>query len=212
MGHLEERGKERGRRSSLQGIILGTVAVAGVLAVGLMAPNVIGAMGKLGMLPKRREDEYINAARKRLKERGLLVERDGFLRITSRGRNHLSRLAIKLARPQLQKRWDQKWRILIFDIPEKRRGTRISVRKQLQAAGFKRIQDSVWAYPHACEEFIALLKSEYRVGKDLLYLIVETMEGDRTLREQFGLPASGAPVEVPPAFETILSAVLPKSR
>ena len=99
MGHLEEKSKERSRRSSLQGIILGTVAVAGVLAVGLMAPNVIGAMGKLGMLPKRREDEYINAARKRLKERGFLAEHDGFLRVTSKGRIHLSRLVLKLARP-----------------------------------------------------------------------------------------------------------------
>ena len=212
MAHLEERSKKRSSTNSLQAVLLGTVAVAGVLAVALVAPNVIGAMGKLGMLPKRREDEYINAARKRLKERGLLIERDGFLRITNKGRNHLSRLAIKLARPQLQKLWDQKWRILIFDIPEKRRGTRISVRKQLQAAGFKRIQDSVWAYPHACEEFIALLKSEYRVGKDLLYLIVETMEGDRMLREQFGLPVSGAPVEIPPALDAILSTVLPSPR
>jgi DNA-binding transcriptional regulator PaaX len=170
-------------------------------------------MEKIGLLPKEREDEYINAARRRLKKRGLLVERDGFLRVSAKGEKHLHYLALALARPRPLKKWDWKWRILIFDVAEKRRGIRIALRRQLHAAGFRRVQDSIWAYPYPCEEFIALLKSELRVGKDLLYIVADAVEGDTRLRREFGLPDTDTPtLNVPPALDSILSAILPKKR
>ena len=86
------------------------------------------------------------------------------------------------------KKWDEKWRLLIFDIPEKRRGMREKIRRTLLAIGFKRLQDSVWVYPYDCEDLIAFLKTDFKVGRDLLYLIIEELEGDKTLREKFGLP------------------------
>ena len=77
--------------------------------------------------------------------------------------------------------------MLIFDIPEKRKSLREKVRTTLVSLGFKRLQDSVWVYPDDCEDLITLLKADFRVGKDLLYLIVDTIENDRVLREYFGI-------------------------
>ncbi|OGG64507.1 hypothetical protein A3C94_03355 [Candidatus Kaiserbacteria bacterium RIFCSPHIGHO2_02_FULL_55_17] len=56
------------------------------------------------------------------------------------------------------------------------------------SCGFERLQDSVWAYPYDCEDLIALVKAEFRIGADALYLIVEQMEHDKHLREHFHLP------------------------
>ena len=89
-----------------------------------------------------------------------------------------------MARP---KRWDRKWRILIFDIPEYRKGLRDKIRRTLGVIGFVRLQDSVWVYPHDCEDLIAFLKADFRVGKDMLYMIVEELEGDGHLKRHFGL-------------------------
>ena len=87
----------------------------------------------------------------------------------------------------LHKRWDGKWRILIFDIPERRKILREKIRNTLHSVGFVRLQDSVWAYPYDCEDFVALLKADFRVGNDLLYMIVEELEGGRRLQEQFDI-------------------------
>ena len=213
MGQLEEISKKRTRNQNLKLLVLGSVALTGVLAVGLVAPNVLGAMGKLGLMPKFREEEYIGGARRRLKKQGFLEERDGFLRITSKGETHLRTLLVSLARPARLKRWDHKWRILIFDIPEKRKGLRARIREHLIAAGFMRLQNSVWIYPYPCEEFVALLKAEMKVGKDLLYLIVDTLEGDRELRKKFGLPPSAhepeLPLKLPKLLDVVLSPILP---
>ena len=50
-----------------------------------------------------------------------------------------------------------------------------------------RLQDSVWIYPYPCEDLINLLKADFKVGKDLLYLIVNFIENDKWLKRLFGL-------------------------
>lgn len=53
--------------------------------------------------------------------------------------------------------------------------------------GFLRIQDSVWLSPYDCEELIALVKAELRLGKDVLYAIVEEIENDGWIKKHFNL-------------------------
>ena len=43
--------------------------------------------------------------------------------------------------------WDGKWRIIVFDLPEKKRGLRNDLRKQLRSARFGGLQRSVWISP-----------------------------------------------------------------
>jgi len=52
---------------------------------------------------------------------------------------------------------------------------------------FFRLQDSVWVFPYDCEDFMALPKADLRVGRNVLYVIVEKIENDKHLNEHFGL-------------------------
>lgn len=174
-------------RGDLQKIILSTVAVTGIIAVGLLAPNALGAMAKLGFIPGPRQKEIINTSRIRLIKRGLLRYEHGKLRLTSAGKAQLRRLRLldyKLKKP---KHWDKKWRVLIFDIPERRKVTRNRVRAVLSRLGFERLQDSVWVYPYDCEDVLTLLKADFKVGKDMLYMVVDSIEYDSRLRSHFSL-------------------------
>lgn len=212
MGNLEDTSKKRQKRVNIERMILNGVAVTGMLAVALVAPNVIGAMEKIGLVPRGRQGEYIASARRKLKREGLLVERDGFLRLTPKGLKHLNNLTPQMA--ARLKRWDGKWRILIFDIPEKRRMTRNRIRSLLRGSGFIRIQDSVWLYPDPCEEFVALIKAHCRVGRDMLYLIVDTLEGDGRFRKHFGLPIGDATdtITISGTSGNMLDVLLPEKR
>lgn len=187
MGKLEERNKANTRRKDLQKLILETVASAGVLSITLVAPNVIKTMSKLGLIPKRRQSEYIGSSASKLTKRGLLFYDGKRYQLTSKGESLLRRWSFadfKLYRP---KKWDKKWRVIIFDIPEKKKKIREQIRHLFDQAGIRRLQDSVWVYPYDCEDIIALLKTDFGVGKDLLYLIVDELENDKHLREEFGL-------------------------
>lgn len=189
---LEDKSRKRGRRLLLQRIVLATVATAGLLSMAVVAPKAIQALAKLGILDtKKRRGEYINRARNRLIAAGMLKRDErGFLRLTSEGETRLRRLELAEFKSKKPRRWDHKWRVLIFDVPEHRKTTRDKIRRTLITIGFARLQDSVWVYPYPCEELIALLKSDFKIGKDLLYLIVEQIENDSALRKRFSLPAT----------------------
>ena len=73
-------------------------------------------------------------------------------RLTSVGRKKLVR-DFPLITLQ-NKRWDEKWRILIFDIPEKIRWKRDIFREKLKSLGFGMVQQSVWISPHPFEDDI----------------------------------------------------------
>ena len=77
----------------------------------------------------------------------------------------------------------------MFDVPEKRKKIRERLRFEMEEVGFLRIQDSAWLYPYDCEEFMALLKADLHIGKDVLYAVVEEIENDKWIRKHFGLPS-----------------------
>ncbi len=150
MGKMEEVSRKRSKRNQLRAVVLETVQAAGLISVALVAPNVIGAMGKLGLLPSVRQRDVIKRSMTRLVKQGLLSWENSKLRLTRKGESELRRLTLaELSRPR-PRRWDEKWRVLIFDIPEKRKNLRVRLRSTLQALGFSRLQDSVWVYPYDC--------------------------------------------------------------
>jgi len=171
----------------LEEIILKTVGAAGLVAVALLAPNALSAMSKLGFIPSKRQREYIHASKDRLLKRGLLKYENGKLLLTRSGEDRLRRLKILDYQFKKPYRWDRKWRVLIFDVPEKRKSLRNKIRETLLLIGFRHLQDSVWIYPYDCEDIVTLLKADFRIGKDLLYMVVEKLEYDRSFREYFDL-------------------------
>ena len=187
MGVLEQSSRKRTRNKNLQKIVLQTVAAAGFLSVALLAPNALQALRQVGLFPKHRQKEIFNSSRNRLVKAGLLAYEGKFIRLTAKGEAKLCQLErhdYKLARP---KRWDKKWRILIFDIPERRRALRARIRRTIVSVGFMRLQKSVWVYPYDCEDFVNLIKADFKIGKDLLYLIVDSIENDKFIKKYFQL-------------------------
>src|SRR3989338_1654638 len=187
MGKIEERSRKRSRKENLQKLILETVADVGMLSVALMAPNVAKAMSKLGLVPKKRQNEYVASSASKLVKRGLLIYDGKRYCMTSRGEDLLRRWQFAYFELEKPKRWDRKWRVIVFDIPEKKRKIRDQIRTLFRTADFYLLQDSVWVYPYDCEDILTLLKTDLGVGKYILYLIVDELENDKHLREFFDL-------------------------
>ncbi|OGG55164.1 CRISPR-associated endonuclease Cas2 [Candidatus Kaiserbacteria bacterium RIFCSPHIGHO2_02_FULL_49_11] len=187
MGTKEIESRKRKRRGDLKLMVLQSIMAAGLLRVAALAPNVIGAMGKMGLLPSKQQANSIHNARRRLVAEGLLVYKDNNLCVTERGERALRLLEIKNYPIKKPRRWDGRWRVLIFDIPERKKRVREQVRRTLHTIGFIRLQDSVWLYPYDCEDIITLFKADLGVGREILYMIVDTLEYDTPYRKHFAL-------------------------
>jgi DNA-binding transcriptional regulator PaaX len=125
------------------------------------------------------------------KELVRFIERDGqrFAELTANAKRVLDINAAKaaLAVPR-QKRWDKRWRMVMFDIPERRTRVHEQLRGMMREMGFLHIEDSVWVFPYDCEGRVGLLKAELHVGKDVLYAVIEHIENDNHIRAHFGFP------------------------
>ncbi len=192
MGNLEKEAKVVRRNTSIQRIILQTIATAGFMSVTLLAPNALQALRIFDGGKRRKLDPkyFIGSTFEKLYARGLVSiehsQKGKVARLTKEGEKALARMVLRT--PQVKtKRWDKRWRIVIYDIKEKRRGTRILLRRTLETFGFCRLQHSVWLYPHDCEEVIMLLKAHFKIGQEVLYMIVEKIENDQKYREYFNL-------------------------
>jgi DNA-binding transcriptional regulator PaaX len=191
MAEIEERARKRKRKRDIKHAILGTVQAAALLGAAIVMPELPRALQKMGMISTRADAGVVSRARARYIKSGLIAKDSrGYLRTTEKGRRELAAYEMRERAKRGSRRWDSRWRILIFDIPEYRKGLRQQVRRSLVSVGFMRLQDSVWIYPYDCENFVVLLKANLKVGKDMLYMIVDDLEGDRWIRSAFGLPTS----------------------
>ena len=192
MGGLETEAKKIRRRGQIQKALLTTLLIGGMIAIGA-APRI----NILKLLGNKKRNQYrlkhqVNDALIRLSRKGLVafVIKEGrkFARLTPAGSQRLKLEQEKAALLlQRKKRWDKRWRVIIFDIPERRRGVRSRLRAIMQECGFVRLQDSVWVYPHDCEDLTVLMKAELKTGSSILYMVVEKIENDAWLKKHFSI-------------------------
>lgn len=192
MSEIEKEFKKERKKINIQKIILGSIATAGILSVGLLAPNALQALKSFGLDKKLKNfHNDTNRSLSGLLNAGMVVfiEKDGkkFLRLTEKGKLKLIRLEQYNFQFKKPKKWDNKWRIVIFDIPQKKRLQRDNLRFTLKQIGFVKLQNSVWVFPYDCEELVTLLKLDFKIGKDILYIIADKIENDKILKKYFEL-------------------------
>ncbi|MBI2196819.1 hypothetical protein HYU45_04405 [Candidatus Daviesbacteria bacterium] len=110
-------------------------------------------------------------ALQRLRQAGfieLLEDKDLILRLTDKGRER----AVLAELQSLAGEWDGRWRIVIFDVPEKRRSARDLLRHNLKTWGFTPWQQSVWVTKKNCTA--PLRKYIKNVGIEDWVLVIES--------------------------------------
>jgi len=188
---LEKDLRKEMRMTAVRRAVLGSVAAVGVISTTLITPNALLMLKPFLKQYERQKKYQTKKAISRLIAGGFLMmektSRGSFVVLTKKGKNYVAQWELRGYKVKKPKKWDKKWRVVIFDIPEKRKQLRGEVRTILTGIGFVRLQDSVWIYPYNCEEFVVLLKAELGLGRDVLYLIVDRVEDDRALRIHFKL-------------------------
>ncbi len=188
MGILEKESKKRAQKENVQKIILSVIKNVGLLSVALISPSVVGAFSKLGVI--RKDNYWVKRSIDRLVEKGLIkfekTENGIFARLTTKGERRLYQMYDKGELPRPRK-WDGKWRIIIYDLKEERKALREKLRRTIESFGFLKLQDSVWVYPYDCEDLITLMKADFKIGKDVLYIIADKVENDKFLKKEFGI-------------------------
>ncbi len=174
-------------------IIIGILKTGAILALAVTAPGV------LKVFKNNDQDdpwfEYypssIERLAKRLYRQGIVeIKRENGLpvvKITDKGKVEnlkydLDRLCIKAP-----KKWDGKWRLVVFDISRKYNKVRDLIRYRLKAMGFYKFQESVFIYPYPCEKEVQYLREVLNVPHSIKLIRADRIENDKQLRQIFSL-------------------------
>ena len=178
----------------MRNLILRTLAVGGVMSIALIAPKTLTLLKQLdrGMANRKNMYRRVSQAISNLENAGMVrVSGERGQRratLTEKGRATISTIYASEYRIPETVFWDGKWRMVMFDIREKRRKARSQLRSLLMGAGFLRLQDSVWIHPYPCDEFIGLVRAHLKSGTgEMLSFTAEALESDKRLREHFHL-------------------------
>lgn len=106
----------------------------------------------------------------RLKKKGWVetIKHEGkvLVKLTSTGRNQLA-----IEKALKEDKWDGKFRVVIFDIPEKNRKVRNILRWRLKSWGFKYLQKSLWVSKKDIAEPMREFIKELGIEKWVMVLV-----------------------------------------
>lgn len=84
-------------------------------------------------------------------------------------------------------KWDGKWRIALFDIPERARKIRDAFRYHLKQLGFFEFQKSVFVHPYDCKDEIEYLIEFYDARRFVRFIIADHIDNELHLKSHFRL-------------------------
>lgn len=124
-----------------------------------------------------------------LKKQGMIdtfVEnKEKYIEITPKGLERINWIQVDeltIEKPQV---WDSKWRIVIFDIPNKRKVQRDLFREKLIKLGFEKIQESVYVFPFECTKVISEIAESYVISDNVLIMVSEIIQGEGNIIMNF---------------------------
>lgn len=128
----------------------------------------------------------------RLSAEKLLEEKqldDGSFRLvlTATGKRQANILSIMGSSINFKKSkfWDEKWRLVIFDIPEKDRIFRDILREHLNELGFYKLQNSVFVSPHPFERPILDLVDLYSATPYVRVITATKIDNSDSIKKHF---------------------------
>lgn len=171
--------------------MLPVLAGGAVIALSFMFPALPVALAPLVIDRNKFQKGALDQTIKRLSKQKLVeivYEKEmTCVKITDRGRMRALRYKLDDIYVKKSKVWDRKWRMVIFDIPEKYKRMREIFRLHLKKMGFYPIQKSVWIHPYPCFNEIEFLRQIYRIDSDVSYVLAEKIEDSTHLKNHFQL-------------------------
>lgn len=155
--------------------ILVAIGMGSVLAAALVAPNAIQILKPFLKRGRRSnyERERIRQAIRALHRRRLVVYKERYnetyIEISEQGRKYVKRYEIDcMELPRVK--WDRRWRVILFDIPEHQKAARLAFQDHIKRLGCFLMQKSVWVYPYPCRDEIDFLASFWEVHPCVRYI------------------------------------------
>jgi len=85
------------------------------------------------------------------------------------------------------KKWDGKWRFVMFDIPDKRRKASNALREKIKEMDFLQFQKSIWIHPYIINDEIEFIADIFNIRQYIKIGEMINLDNDKQLKSKFKL-------------------------
>ena len=169
--------------------VLAAASLGLIVCGGVVVPGMIQVIKEFENVPEFSDEKIKNAyyALKRRKFIKIKKEKNGKIKvkITAKGEKRMREFIIGEVKIEKLKKWDGKWRVLIFDIPVNLNAARVALRRKIKELGFYQFQGSVWIYPYPCEDEILFVAEFFKVSEFVEVITADSMLHEKELKKYF---------------------------
>ncbi|MDP4000846.1 MAG: hypothetical protein Q8P83_01250 [bacterium] len=178
------------KRGEISKAVLSALAVAGIVTVAVLAPNLFSVLGNFHKPIRKFNKNQIRKSVYQVKKSKLismkeLATGETEIKLTKKGKEKILIYKLETIKLDRTKKWDKKWRIVIFDIPEEFKHARRAFMYKLKEIGFVSLQKSVFITPYPCEDEIEFLKDVYLIKSYVSVIIAEKVDKEDKYRKLF---------------------------
>ena len=177
------------KRNEIAKILLEILLTVGFISIALAAPNAV-QLFRYFHSRNARERERIKQSLAQLRKRGFIKQEDnldGYFVLTAKGKARAMRYKIEDLKIARQKKWDKKWRIVMFDVPEEKKRARQAINFALKKIGCVHYQKSVFITPFPCEKEVDFVGDAFDVREHIRIVTAERVEGSPAFEGKFGI-------------------------
>jgi len=156
-----------------------------------MAKEILREMNKENTNWKLFNTSYLKQTLRRLEKQNVIevkvINGQEAFCITRQGKSKLLNFTLDDLKISKPKKWDGKWRVILYDIEVGRKHEQEAMRRMVKKLGFYQVQKSVYIIPYPCFDEIEYLRSYFGIRAEIKYWLVEQIEDDSAYRTYFGL-------------------------
>lgn len=176
----------------IKSILIGLGMIGVVIIVGAVAPNIFKILNKKKLFKKEYERNKFSNAIYYLKSKKFIQVKDNYdgtcnVELTENGRKKILKYDIDNMQIKPMKKWDGKWRFVMFDIPDKYRKTSNALREKLKKMGFYQFQKSIWVHPFIIDNEIEFIADIFNIRQFISMGEIINLDSDKLLRSEFKL-------------------------
>lgn len=187
---IEEFSKRHPVATATTKAVLALAAMGGILALFVAAPGLTRLAGRSAAVGKKADKDRYRRLWKAfyaMKQKGLFEykgeDKNGYqiYQLTENGVRDVRKFTLETLAIKHMAKWDRKWRLVIFDIPEKYKKARGALRDKLKEMNFYPLQKSSWIHPFPCEAEVTFLNDVFNIHPFVEILTVENLRNGKAV-------------------------------
>lgn len=183
----KEKSVRKYNRGEIARVILKSLLVGGAVILVLSSPYAAQIITNYFKGDRKKFIRSVNNLKRSKYVNSYYKNGQEVIEITEKGRKKSLRYDFEQMKIEKSKHWDGVWRVITYDIPERRKRGRDQFVVKLKELGFFPYQKSIFIFPFDCKEQIDFMKEHLFLGESIHYIEATHIDDEDNLKKEFSL-------------------------